>query len=357
MLYHANQLDASAATRPIGVNAASARARREPRLGGRGLRRPVAGTHARGAAGAALGAGRRASRRLAVAARRARRGRPDDAAVLLAVPAAISGTLGLYAYYRGMAIGAMAVVAPIAGASAIVPVVFGIADRRPPVGVPVRGDRVRARRRRARLAGAPGGRQRRAGRGRRAWRCSRRSGSASTSRPCTPPARPTRSWASLVFRTTSALIIVARRRWSGGRRVRLGGLDARRSSLAVGLGDTLGNFLFAAAAPQGGLVSLTSVLASLYPIVTVMLAAVVLHERVARWQRVGIVLTLAGVVLIAPDEPCSALSARQTLKRMFSTSPSRTTYVLPSRRWWPRRATSACEPASTSSPSRRPRSG
>ena len=39
---------------------------------------------------------------------------PHSAAVLWAVPAAISGTLGLYAYYRGMAIGAMAVVAPIA---------------------------------------------------------------------------------------------------------------------------------------------------------------------------------------------------------------------------------------------------
>ena len=51
---------------------------------------------------------------------------PHDATVLFAVPASISGTLGLYAYYRGMAIGAMAVVAPIAGASAIVPVVFGI---------------------------------------------------------------------------------------------------------------------------------------------------------------------------------------------------------------------------------------
>ena len=55
--------------------------------------------------------------------------------------------------------------------------------------------------------------------------------------------------------------------------------------LAVGLGDTLGNLLFAGAASQGGLVSLTSVLASLYPIVTVMLAAVVLHERVAAVQR------------------------------------------------------------------------
>ena len=47
--------------------------------------------------------------------------------MLLAVPAAFSGTLGLYAYYRGMADGAMSVVAPIAGASAIVPVLFGLA--------------------------------------------------------------------------------------------------------------------------------------------------------------------------------------------------------------------------------------
>ena len=52
---------------------------------------------------------------------------PHGAAILLAIPAAVSGTLGLYAYYRGMAIGAMTVVAPIAGVSAIVPVAFGIA--------------------------------------------------------------------------------------------------------------------------------------------------------------------------------------------------------------------------------------
>jgi drug/metabolite transporter (DMT)-like permease len=43
------------------------------------------------------------------------RGRaPHDPALLLAIPAAVSGTLGIYAYYRGMAVGAMAVVAPIA---------------------------------------------------------------------------------------------------------------------------------------------------------------------------------------------------------------------------------------------------
>ena len=69
--------------------------------------------------------------------------------------------------------------------------------------------------------------------------------------------------------------------------------------LAVGLGDTLGNLLFAAASSQGGLESLTSVLASLYPVVTVMLAAFVLHERVAPVQRAGAALALAGIVLIS----------------------------------------------------------
>ena len=52
---------------------------------------------------------------------------PAGWGVLFAVAAAIGGTLGLFAYYRGMQIGAMSVVAPIAGASAVIPVVFGIA--------------------------------------------------------------------------------------------------------------------------------------------------------------------------------------------------------------------------------------
>jgi len=67
---------------------------------------------------------------------------------------------------------------------------------------------------------------------------------------------------------------------------------------AVGLGDTLGNVLFAASSAQG-LVSVTSVLASLYPIVTVVLARFVLRERVDRAQEAGIVATLVGVVLIS----------------------------------------------------------
>jgi drug/metabolite transporter (DMT)-like permease len=51
---------------------------------------------------------------------------PAGWAVLFAIAASFGGMLGLFAYYRGMAVGAMSVVAPIAGVSAIVPVIFGI---------------------------------------------------------------------------------------------------------------------------------------------------------------------------------------------------------------------------------------
>jgi drug/metabolite transporter (DMT)-like permease len=103
-------------------------------------------------------------------------------------------------------------------------------------------------------------------------------------------------YASLVFRATALLVVASA--WAARRPE----LRLPRKALvvvaAVGLGDMLGNVLFAASAGRG-LISLTSVLASLYPVVTVLLAARVLHERVARIQQLGIVLTLAGVVLIA----------------------------------------------------------
>ena len=103
-------------------------------------------------------------------------------------------------------------------------------------------------------------------------------------------------WASLIFRATS-FTLVALTALALRSSVRISRGDAAYVS-AVGLGDMLGNVLFAASAGFG-LVSVTSVLASLYPIVTVVLARVVLSERVDRGQEVGIGATLAGVVLIS----------------------------------------------------------
>jgi drug/metabolite transporter (DMT)-like permease len=218
---------------------------------------------------------------------------PADVAVLLAIPAAASGTLGLYAYYRGVAVGAMSIVAPIAGISAAVPVVVGIVSGDRPslaqwLGIaaalggvflasrePGRGGKVAAGVGLALLAAL---------------------GFGGFFPPMHAAGNADFWWAVLIFRVTSTSIILA-------------AVAIRRPPLAVapmqvpllaliGIGDMLGNLLFAAASTSG-LVSITSVLASVYPIVTVVLARLVLKERVARSQEAGIALTLAGVALIS----------------------------------------------------------
>jgi drug/metabolite transporter (DMT)-like permease len=67
---------------------------------------------------------------------------------------------------------------------------------------------------------------------------------------------------------------------------------------AVGLADVGANALFAYATAHG-LLALVAVLGSLYPVVTVLLAHVLLGERLTRAQQVGIAIALAGVCAIA----------------------------------------------------------
>jgi drug/metabolite transporter (DMT)-like permease len=218
---------------------------------------------------------------------------PADVAALLAIPAAVSGTLGLYAYYRGMAVGAMSIVAPIAGISAAVPVVFGIATGDRPslwqwlgIAAALGGVFLASREpgRRGKVAAGVG------------LALLAAIGFGGYFPPMHAAGNADFWWAALIFRMTSASVILA-------------AVAIRRPSLAIepiqvpllvliGIGDMLGNLLFAAASTSG-LVSITSVLASLYPIVTVVLARLVLKERVARSQEAGIVLTLAGVALIS----------------------------------------------------------
>ena len=62
----------------------------------------------------------------------------------------------------------------------------------------------------------------------------------------------------------------------------------------VGLCDVGANMLFSLATTRGYL-SIVVVLAALYPVVTVALAAIVLHERLAPTQRVGVAGALLGV--------------------------------------------------------------
>lgn len=220
---------------------------------------------------------------------------PHGAAVLLAMVAAVTGTAGLYAYYRGVAIGAMSVVAPIAGASAVIPVAWGVASGDRPTAVQVAGVVC------ALVGVAFASREHQAEATRKVaagvgLALLAAVGFGFYFPPMHAAGKVDFWWAAFVFRlTTLALVASAVAIERPALRV------SRRDLLicaGVGIGDTLGNALYAAAS-RSGLESLTSVLASLYPIVTVALAAAFLKERMAGAQRLGIGLTLAGVVLIS----------------------------------------------------------
>lgn len=218
---------------------------------------------------------------------------PKGAAVLYAAAAAVGGMIGLFAYYRGMVVGAMSVVAPVAAVSAVIPVLYGILTGDSPSTTQLAGIACA-------LAGVglasiehhEGRRRIAAGVGLALLAAC---GFGFYFPWMHAAGKVDFWWAAIVFRTTCLLlvlsVVVARRA-----PVRL----SRRTVLiaaAVGIVDTVGNVFFAASS-QHGLVSLTSVVASLYPIVTVLLAATFLRERVAPLQRAGIVLTLTGVLLI-----------------------------------------------------------
>jgi len=233
---------------------------------------------------------------LAIAVLVAVRGRGPEggAAVLLAVPAAVSGTLGLYAFYRGVAVGAISIVAPIAGISAIVPVTVGILSGDRPSSWQLLGMACA-------LTGVlfaarePGSATKRLAAG-VGLALLAALGFGAYFPIMHAAGNADYWWASLIFKLTATALILAA---VAARRPALALPGRRIGALAlIGVGDMLGN-LFYAAASSSGLVSVTSVLASLYPVVTILLARVVLSERVARSQEAGIALTLAGVALIS----------------------------------------------------------
>jgi drug/metabolite transporter (DMT)-like permease len=101
----------------------------------------------------------------------------------------------------------------------------------------------------------------------------------------------------LVFARLSATVLIvviaavtANLRPPGGPSLRL--------AVFAGVLDTVSNVAMLLAL-QASLLSLAGVLISLYPAATVMLAIIVLRERVTRWQGFGMVLALAAVAMIA----------------------------------------------------------
>jgi drug/metabolite transporter (DMT)-like permease len=205
----------------------------------------------------------------------------------------LAGTAGIFFLYKGLAEGRMAVVSPVAAlVGAIVPLGIGLALGERPAGHDWLGiglampaiwlvtaarveefDRVGGARFGA-LAGAGFG---------LFFAAIAQTGSGSGLWPLV---------GARVAQVTLVAVLVA------AQHVPFPSSGSRWALIGVGVGDILAN-VFLLIAFRSGLLTVVSVLASLYPAVTVVLAVLVLGESIHRRQRVGLVLAMTAVGLIA----------------------------------------------------------
>lgn len=214
-----------------------------------------------------------------------------------ALLAGASGASALVAFYAALASGTMGVVSPIAALGAVVPVGVGVAGGERPSLLQAAGIAVALGG--AALASGP---------------------DLSASRDAPARARPVvlAVLAAIGFgvaltaigrgsESSTLMTLVGMRATSVSAFVvvavalrTLGGVRTRDLAVLTGIGlaDVGANLAFGVASTLG-LLSITAVLGSLYPVVTVLLARTVLHERLSRVQQVGVGAALTGVVLLS----------------------------------------------------------
>jgi len=210
--------------------------------------------------------------------------------------AGVVGVIGLSAFYRALAVGMMGVVGPITATASIVPVAYGLArgERPSPLqgaGVALALIGVVA----ASLERIPDQRGRRFGVGAGLALVAAVSfGWALVGLGRAAPGGA--AWSVLTMRAaTVPLVLIA----ALALKPRLSA-SSRGWYLLVGVGiaDTGATLLYGTASTRG-LLSIVAVLSSLYPIVIVVLARVLLAERLARTQLAGVAVALTGVALIS----------------------------------------------------------
>jgi drug/metabolite transporter (DMT)-like permease len=221
---------------------------------------------------------------------------PTGSQLAWGVFAGAIGVAGLAAFYRALAVGAMGIVGPISATGATVPVVYGLARGERPgalqaAGIVIAVIGVVA----ASLEPLPegAGRKLAAGVG---LSLVAALGFGSSLLGLNRVSQAGVVWGTLTVRLTvvSIVLIAALVMRPSAARLR----PVLPLLVATGLFDTGANLLYGASA-RHGLISVTAVLASLYPVVLVALAYFVLHERISRPQLVGVALALTGVALIS----------------------------------------------------------
>lgn len=219
--------------------------------------------------------------------------------------AGLAGMGALAAFYRALALGTMGVVAPIAALGVVVPIALGLLDGERPRSLQLLGMLVAVAG--VVLASGPelSGRGRggalplllaavaAVGFGTVLALVAAGSGGEEGTAGAVVMVLLTMRLASVLVLTGLLLAVLPRRGPEIG--VRRGDLPVL---VAIGLFDVGANGAFALAS-QSDLVSVSAVLASLYPVVTVLLARRIHAERLAEVQLVGVALTLTGVVALA----------------------------------------------------------
>ena len=215
---------------------------------------------------------------------------------LLGLLAGIGGGAGLAAFYRALSLGTMSVVSPVAACGAVVPFGISLASGERPAGVAIAGAAVA-------LGGAV-----------TASLEERRSESQERARAIALALLAAVALGLFVYflglgsREGDALSTLFGAR-IGSLALLVAAALATRAPLAVprrallpvaavGVADLSANVLFALASGHG-LLALVSVLGSLYPVVTVLLAHALLGERLTGLQKLGVCAALAGVAAIS----------------------------------------------------------
>jgi drug/metabolite transporter (DMT)-like permease len=226
--------------------------------------------------------------------------RPDLPALVHVGDAALAGAfgaLGLFAFYRGLAVGAMSIVGPISATGAIVPLTYGLARGERPSTLQLVGVALAVVGVIAAAVEAHGATDRsRIGAGVGLALLAAVGFGSSILFLSKASAGGDALWAPLTMRGVTVPAVVLMMLLL---RMPATGLRASLWLLAgVGVCDTGANLLFALATSRG-LLSVVAVLASLYPVVLVILARTLLKERIALHQLGGVAVALTGVALIS----------------------------------------------------------
>jgi drug/metabolite transporter (DMT)-like permease len=219
---------------------------------------------------------------------------PGGQAALLAAGAGLAELIGFAALYKALAVGRMRVVAPISAMAALLPIIVGLAAGDAPNAAQALGMTLA-------LAGAAlaafeyGGDHRRAATG-VGLAVVAALGFGAFFVGTDLAADDGALWAVAINRVAAVAalvaIVLAVRRPSPLTR------DHVAPLVAVGVLDISANVMFAVALTVG-MAAAVSVLGSLYPVATVVLARAVLHEQLSGSQRGGVVAALAGIGLVS----------------------------------------------------------